>query len=119
VQLEALVRNVLPAAAFEMQYTLSNGTRVDLRAQASRADRHGLRRFQVPLENYKRMLDRQTSDPSAPPRKRQFKADVRKHVDDIARKYILAGETSDGAVMFLPAEAVFAEIHAYNADVVD
>jgi DNA recombination protein RmuC len=50
---------------------------------------------------------------------RQFKADVKKHVDDIASKYIIADLTSDGAVMFIPAEAVFAEIHANNRDIVD
>ena len=50
---------------------------------------------------------------------KSFKADVKKHVDDIAQKYIIIGETSDGAVMFIPAEAVFAEIHGYHADVVD
>jgi DNA recombination protein RmuC len=50
---------------------------------------------------------------------RQFRADVKKHVEDIASKYIIAGETSDGAVMFVPAEAVFAEIHAYHPEVVD
>ena len=50
---------------------------------------------------------------------KQFRADIRKHVDDIAKKYIVANETSDGAVMFVPAEAVFAEIHAYHAEVVD
>ena len=44
---------------------------------------------------------------------------MRKHVDDIARKYIVADETSDGAVMFVPAEAVFAEIHAYHGEVVE
>jgi DNA recombination protein RmuC len=48
-----------------------------------------------------------------------FKADVKKHVDDISGKYIIPGETSDGAVMFIPAEAVFAEIHAHHRDLVD
>src|SRR5207245_6340686 len=48
-----------------------------------------------------------------------FKLDVRKHVDDIANKYIIPGETNDGAIMFLPAEAVFAEIHARHRDLVD
>ena len=68
-----------------------------------------------PLENYERMLadgaDRAT--PAA------FKADVRKHIDDISSKYIIHGETGDGAVMFLPAEAVFAEIHAHHRDLVE
>jgi DNA recombination protein RmuC len=57
-------------------------------------------------------LDRSTAQ-------RQFRADIKRHVDDIAGKYIIAGETSDGAVMFVPAEAVFAEIHAYHSEVVD
>jgi len=46
---------------------------------------------------------------------KQFRNDIKKHVDDISRKYIIPGETSDGAVMFVPAEAVFAEIHAHHA----
>jgi len=50
---------------------------------------------------------------------RAFKADVKKHIEDIASKYIIEHETSDGAVMFVPAEAVFAEIHAYHPDLVD
>jgi DNA recombination protein RmuC len=51
--------------------------------------------------------------------KRQFKIDIRKHIQSIAEKYIIPGETSDGAVMFIPAEAVFAEIHANHPDVVE
>jgi DNA recombination protein RmuC len=50
---------------------------------------------------------------------RQFRVDLRMHVDDVGEKYIVAGETSEGAVMFVPAEAVFAEIHAHHAEVVD
>ncbi|MFA6488764.1 MAG: DNA recombination protein RmuC, partial [Sideroxydans sp.] len=50
---------------------------------------------------------------------KQFKSDIKKHVDDIASKYIIADVTSDGAVMFIPAEAVFAEIHAHHPEVVD
>jgi len=72
-----------------------------------------------PLENYHRMLAPETNDVDRALAQRQFRADIRKHVDDIAGKYILANETSDGAVMFVPAEAVFAEIHAYHAEVVD
>jgi DNA recombination protein RmuC len=51
--------------------------------------------------------------------RRLFRADVRRHVDDIAARYILPGVTSDSAVMFVPAEAVFAEIHAHHAEVVE
>ncbi len=119
VQLEALVRNVLPPAAFEMQYTLSNGMRADCVLKLP--DPTGLVCVdsKFPLENYHRMLAPDTNDVDRALAQRQFRADVRKHVDDISSKYILANETSDGAVMFVPAEAVFAEIHAYHAEVVD
>ena len=119
VQLEALVRNVLPSAAFEMQFTLSNGNRVDCVLKLP--DPTGLVPVdsKFPLENYHHMLDPQANDAERGLAKKQFRADVKKHVDDIARKYIIPGETSDGAVMFVPAEAVFAEIHAYHAEVVD
>jgi DNA recombination protein RmuC len=119
VQLEALVRNVLPPAAFELQYTLSNGTRVDCVLKLP--DPTGLVCVdsKFPLENYHRMFAPGVNDMERAQAQRQFRADVKKHVDDIAKKYILPGETSDGAMMFVPAEAVFAEIHAYHAEVVD
>jgi DNA recombination protein RmuC len=72
-----------------------------------------------PLENYHRMFEVGLSEPDRLLAQKQFKADVKKHVDDIAAKYIIPNVTSDGAVMFVPAEAVFAEIHAYHPDVVD
>jgi DNA recombination protein RmuC len=72
-----------------------------------------------PLENYHRMFDPETSEVDYTLAQKQFKADVRRHVDAISGKYIIAGETSDGAVMFIPAEAVFAEIHAHHAEVVE
>jgi DNA recombination protein RmuC len=72
-----------------------------------------------PMENYHRMFELDAGDNARVQAQRQFRADVRKHVEDIASKYIIPGETSDGAVMFVPAEAVFAEIHAYHAEVVD
>ena len=119
VQLEALVRNVLPSGTFEMQYTLSNGARVDCVLKLP--DPTGLVCVdsKFPLENYHRMLAPGANDVDRAAAQRQFRADVRRHVDDIAKKYILPNETSDGAVMFVPAEAVFAEIHAYHAEVVD
>lgn len=119
VQLEALVRNVLPPAAYEMQYTLSTGSRADCVLKLP--DPTGLVCVdsKFPLENYHRMLAPGTNDVDRALAQRQFRADVRKHVEDIARKYILPNETSDGAVMFVPAEAVFAEIHAYHGEVVD
>ena len=119
VQLEALVRNIMPPQAFEMQYTLSTGVRADCVLKLP--DPTGLVAVdsKFPLENYRAMLDPQANEADRAIAQKQFRADVRKHVDDIAKKYIIDGETSDGAVMFVPAEAVFAEIHAYHAEVVD
>jgi len=119
VQLEALVRNVMPPAAFELQYTLSNGARVDCVLRLP--DPTGLVCVdsKFPLTNYHRMFEPEVNEVDRSLAQRQFRADVRKHIDDIATKYILPNETSDGAVMFVPAEAVFAEIHAYHAEVVD
>src|SRR5258705_64527 len=119
VQLEALVRNVLPPMAFELQYTLSNGMRVDCALRLPPPTGLVTVDSKFPLENYHRMFDREADEVERALAQKQFKADIRKHVDDIARKYIIAGETSDGAVMFIPAEAVFAEIHAYHTEVVE
>ena len=119
VQLEALVRNVMPAGAFELQHTLSNGTRADCVLRLPEPTGLVCVDSKFPLENYNRMLDREATDADRALAQRQFRADVKKHVDDIAKKYIVAGETSDGAVMFVPAEAVFAEIHAYHGEVVE
>jgi DNA recombination protein RmuC len=119
VQLEALVRNTLPTQAFEMQYTLSNGTRVDCMLKLPAPTGLVAVDSKFPMENYNRMFDSQAGDAARAQAQKQFRADVRKHVDDISRKYIIQNETSDGAVMFVPAEAVFAEIHAYHSEVVD
>jgi len=119
VQLEALVRNVLPPSAFEMQFTLSNGTRADCVLKLPEPTGLVAVDSKFPLENYNRMFDPAANDADRALAQKQFRADVKKHVDDIAKKYIIANETSDGAVMFVPAEAVFAEIHAYHGEVVD
>ncbi len=119
VQLEALVRNVLPPNAFELQYTLSNGMRVDCILRLPEPTGLVCVDSKFPLENYNRMFDTQSNDTDRALAQKQFRADIRKHVDDIAKKYIIPNETSDGAVMFVPAEAVFAEIHAYHAEVVE
>ena len=119
VQLEALVRNVLPTSAFEMQATLSNGTRADCVLKLPQPTGKVAVDSKFPLENYHRMLDPEANDVDRALAQKQFRIDVRRHVDAIGGKYIIAGETSDGAVMFVPAEAVFAEIHAHHAEVVD
>ncbi|HKB59682.1 MAG TPA: DNA recombination protein RmuC [Gallionellaceae bacterium] len=117
VQLEGLVRNILPSNAFEFQHTLPNGTRADCVLRLPEPTGLVAVDAKFPLENYHRMFE--GTDAERALAARQFKADIRKHVDDIAGKYIIPDVTSDGAVMFVPAEAVFAEIHAHHPDVVD
>lgn len=119
VQLEALVRNVLPVNSFAMQYTFENGTRADCALFLPDPTGTVAVDSKFPLENYHRMFDSKLSDAEQLLAEKQFKLDVKKHVDDIANKYIISNVTSDGAVMFIPAEAVFAELHAYHNDVIE
>ncbi|MDB5808295.1 MAG: hypothetical protein JWN94_417 [Betaproteobacteria bacterium] len=115
VQLEAIVRNALPETAFEFQYTFKRGVRADCVLKLPPPTGLIAIDSKFPLENFERMFaegaERITSA--------AFKLDVRKHIDDISNKYIIPGETNDGAIMFLPAEAVFAEVHARHRDLVD
>ncbi|MEW5903152.1 MAG: DNA recombination protein RmuC [Pseudomonadota bacterium] len=113
VQLEGLVRNILPPQAFEMQYSLPNGTRADCVLKLPEPTGTVAVDSKFPLENYRKMLDGESGA------EKQFKADVKKHIDDIGSKYIIPDVTSDGAVMFIPAEAVFAEIHAHHPDLIE
>jgi len=119
VQLEGLVRNILPPQSYVMQYTLPNGTRADCVLKLPEPTGMVAVDSKFPLENYHRMFDTTLAESDKALAARQFKADIRKHVDDISSKYIIPDVTSDGAVMFVPAEAVFAEIHAHHPDVVD
>ena len=119
VQLESLVRNVLPAGGYKMQHTFENGARVDCALFLPEPTGTVAVDSKFPLENYHKMFDSQLSEAAQKAAEKQFKADIKKHVDDIASKYIIANVTSDGAVMFIPAEAVFAEIHAYHPEVID
>jgi DNA recombination protein RmuC len=119
VQLEALVRNVLPVNSYAMQHTFENGTRADCALFLPEPTGTVAVDSKFPLENYHRMFDNKLSEAEQLLAEKQFKLDVKKHVDDIAKKYIISNVTSDGAVMFIPAEAVFAELHAYHQDVIE
>ena len=119
VQLEGLVRNVLPVSSFSMQHSFENGTRVDCALFLPEPTGTVAVDSKFPLENYHRMFDSSLSDAEQNIAEKQFKADIKKHVDDISSKYIIPNVTSDGAVMFIPAEAVFAEIHAYHPEIID
>ena len=116
-QLEDIVKNVLPEAAYEFQYTFQSARNVRADCVLKLPEPTGLIAVdsKFPLENYERMI----SDGPDRITPALFKADVRRHVDDIASKYIIPGKTADGAVMFVPAESVFAEIHAHHRDLVE
>ncbi len=119
VQLEALVRNVLPVNSYAMQHSFENGTRADCALFLPEPTGTVAVDSKFPLENYHRMFDSKLAEAEQLLAEKQFKLDVKKHVDDIAKKYIISNVTSDGAVMFIPAEAVFAELHAYHQDVIE
>ena len=72
-----------------------------------------------PLENYRIMIDKRLGILERQAAEKQFKQDVKKHIDAISSKYIINGVTSDQAIMFLPAEALFAELNAYHSDIID
>jgi DNA recombination protein RmuC len=118
VQLNALVRNVLPESSFGLQYTLSNGKVSDCVLFLPDPTGKVAIDAKFPLESYRRMTDVSLSEAERKSAERQFKLDIRKHIQDIAEKYIIPPETSEGAVMFIPAEAVFAEIQAHHPDLV-
>lgn len=118
VQLEALIRNALPPDAYQFQATLPNGSRVDCLLRLPEPTGLVGVDAKFPLENYHRMLDPAVADGDRRTAQSAFRADVRRHIDAISSKYILPDVTSDGAVMFVPAEAVFAEIHASQPELV-
>jgi DNA recombination protein RmuC len=119
VQLENLVRNILPATHYEFQFTLRPGTRVDCVLKLPEPTGLVPVDSKFPLSNYHLMFDGALPESERVAARRQFAVDVRARIDEIASKYIVPGETADAAVMFVPAEAVFAEIHARHGDVVE
>jgi len=119
VQLSALVRNVMPENSFEFQYTLPNATRVDCMLFLPDPSGNIAIDSKFPLESYRAITDIHLPDSERLAAERQFRVDIRKHIKDIASKYIIPGTTSDGAVMFIPAESVFAEIHAHYYELVE
>ncbi|VAW63802.1 DNA recombination protein RmuC [hydrothermal vent metagenome] len=119
VQLAALVRNVMPESSFSLQRTLSNNTRVDCMLFLPEPSGNIAIDSKFPLESYRKMTDIGCAESERLQAEKQFKKDIKKHIYDIANKYIIAGETADGAVMFIPAEAIFSEIHAHYYDLVE
>lgn len=104
---------------YRLQYSLPNGTIADSILFAPEPLGTIAIDSKFPLENYRNMVDKNISRVGREKYEKLFKADVKKHIDAISSKYIIPGVTSDQAIMFLPAEAIFAEINAYHSDIID
>ena len=118
VQLENLVRTVLPPNAYDFQVQLSNGKRADCVLKLPNPPGDIVIDSKFPLEAWHHL---QQADDEAARRaaRKQLGADVLKHVRDIQERYIITGETAESACMFLPSEAVYAELHAHLPDIVE
>jgi len=119
VQLNALIRDKLPESHFSLQHTLSNGKRVDCMLFLPEPIGHFPVDAKFPLEAYRQLIDKKATLPERQQAEKQFKRDIQKHIQDISEKYIIPGETSDSAMMFVPSEAIFAEIHAHHTNLVE
>ena len=118
VQLENLVRDALPESTFSFQHTLGNGRRVDCFLDMPAPPGPIGIDSKFPLESY-RALAAATTDADRAATRRMMEGDVKKHIADIADRYIIPGETADSAIMFLPSESVYAEINLQLPKLVD
>ena len=122
VNLEHILSNIFGAnnkRIYEIQYTLSNGTIADCILHAPEPLGNIAIDSKFPLENYQIMVDKNNNSAVRSQAEKSFKQDMKKHIDAISDKYIIPGETSNQAIMFLPAEALFAEVNAYHSDIID
>lgn len=122
VQLSNLLSSVFGAAnekVYKLQYSLSNKKIVDAALFLPEPIGTLCVDSKFPLENFKRMMTKSIDEEARAVFAKEFVKNLKKHIDDISNKYILSGETSDQAILFLPAEAIFAEIHAYHSEIVE
>ena len=118
VQLEGLISNMLPSNHYQMQYTLSNQKRADCILFLPSPTGNIVIDAKFPLETYQKLTNTEKAATGYKILQQQLKQDLQKHIKDIAEKYIIAGETADSAFMFIPAEAIFAEVHANYPEVI-
>ena len=118
VQLMDIVKDMMPDKYCQFQQPLSNGKRPDCTILLPQSSGKLVIDAKFPLENYQRMQDGDLGAEQQHAARRQFAQDIKKHINDIAQKYIIPGETTQGAVMFIPSEAVFAQIQAHHPQLV-
>lgn len=119
VQLAQLVANVMPAQSYALQYRLGNDRIADCALFLPYPTGTICIDSKFPLEAFRFMTDNTRAEVDRKRAEVQFKQDIRKHIKDIAEKYIVREVTADSAIMFIPAEAVFAEIQAHHPDLVE
>jgi DNA recombination protein RmuC len=122
VQLSNLLSSVFGAAnekVYKLQHSLSNKKIVDAALFLPEPIGTLCVDSKFPLENFKRMMSKTIDEEARDVFTKEFVKNLKKHIDDISSKYILTGETADQAILFLPAEAIFAEIHAYHHEIVE
>ncbi len=116
-QLQDIVKDMLPVSMYEFQCELSNGRRVDCLITPPPPSGSIPIDAKFPLANFPGAIA-QEELPNIDRWRRTFARDVKKHLEDIANRYIHTGETSEYAMMFVPSEAVFSEIYEYHQDIV-
>lgn len=121
IQLNNIIKSIFGEKTdhYKIQAKLSNGSIVDALIKVPEPVGNIAIDSKFPLESYHRLMDEKTSLDLKNNAIKQFKTDIKKHVDTISAKYIIAPETTNSAIMFLPAEAIFAEINAYHPDLID
>ena len=122
VNLEHILANVFGknnTKVYELQYPFENGTIAD--AVLFTPEPLGTIAIdsKFPLEHYQMMVDRKNSEAERREAEKLFKLDMKKHIDAISSKYIIPNVTSDQAILFLPAEAIFAELNAYHTEILE
>jgi DNA recombination protein RmuC len=117
IQLREIVNRALPPDAVAFQATLSNGTRADCLIHLPQPPGPIVVDAKFPLEAYEALRAAKTPTETQAAQ-RQMRTAVRAHMRAIAEKYVIEGETAEGALMFLPSEAVYAELHANFGDLV-
>ena len=104
---------------YRLQYTFSTGVIADSVLFAPEPLGTICIDSKFPLEHYQAMVDKRLTSEMRDKYEKMFRMDMKKHIDAIADKYIIPGETSNQAILFLPAEAIFAEINAYHTDIIN
>jgi DNA recombination protein RmuC len=117
IQLNDIVSKALPSDSYSFQATLSNGKRADCLLKLPNPPGSIVIDSKFPLEAYENLRNAE-NDNQLVEAKRMMKTSVRAHIKSISEKYIIEGETAESAMMFLPSEAVYAELHANFSEIV-